>query len=198
MRRRPDDGRLRFPRASRAPSRWSSGHAARNRVSRTWTSRRTGSSPGRASTGESIPSRRPARNAVRPGWLRGSDFSGMRPPLTHTLPSRISTGELRLARDDEPTGCPTGVDQPLGRKTRPCTRVGEVTLCGARADAHELGGVWDASASSNAGSQDFHLALSRGSSEGPAQVAVRHARCRRREGLPLAALRLITRKPSDC
>ena len=31
------------------------------------------------------------------GRLRGSDFRGMRAPLTHTPPSRISSGELQWA-----------------------------------------------------------------------------------------------------
>jgi hypothetical protein len=47
------------------------------------------------------------------------------------------------ARDDEPIGCPSRVDQLLGGKTRPRTQVGEVTLRGARPNAHKLRGVLD-------------------------------------------------------
>lgn len=63
------------------------------------------------------------------------------------------------ARDDEPTGCSSGVDQLLGGQARPRPQVSEVPFHGAGPDAHELGGVRDRSASGNVGSQDVHLAL---------------------------------------
>ena len=46
-------------------------------------------------------------------------------------------------RDDEPTGRASGIDQLLGRETRPGAEVGEMAFHGARPNAHELGGVVD-------------------------------------------------------
>ena len=65
---------------------------------------------------------------------------------TDPAPARAQlSGEARRVRtfgletwDNEPPGCPTGVDQLLGREPRSRTQVGEVTLHGARPDAHEI------------------------------------------------------------
>ena len=75
-------------------------------------------------------------------------------------------------RYEEPSGSSSGVDELLGGKTRPRTQVGEVTLHGARPDAHELGGVLNGSARGNEGSEDVHLALRPLRREGAAQVPV--------------------------
>jgi hypothetical protein len=45
------------------------------------------------------------------------------------------------ARDVEPSSSPPGVDELLGRETRPRTQVREVTFHRARPDTDELGGI---------------------------------------------------------
>jgi hypothetical protein len=65
----------------------------------------------------------------------------------------------------------------LGRKTRPCTQVGEVTFDGARPDAHEISRILHGAASGDEGGQHVHLTLGRARRECAAQVSVSHARC---------------------
>jgi len=65
------------------------------------------------------------------------------------------------ARDNEPTGSPSGVDQLLGAGAGPRTQVGGVTFDRPRPDAHEVGRVRDKSAGGNAGGEDIQLARSR-------------------------------------
>ena len=100
-------------------------------------------------------------------------------------------------RDDEPARGAPRVDQLLGREARPRPQVGEVTLHGARTDAHELGGVLDTPASGNVGSQDVHLALRRWPRQCAAQVSVPHA-LRAVAGKDSLGVRLIITKRMDC
>jgi hypothetical protein len=66
------------------------------------------------------------------------------------------------------------MDQLRRRKTRPSAEVGEVSLHGARPDAHELGGVLDGAASGDVAGEDVHLALRHLGRAGAAQVPVLH------------------------
>jgi hypothetical protein len=80
------------------------------------------------------------------------------------------------ARHDEASASPSGVDQLLGREARSRPQVGEVTLHGARPNAHELGRVLDRPAGGDVGGEDVHLALRRLRREGAAQVPFPHAK----------------------
>jgi hypothetical protein len=79
------------------------------------------------------------------------------------------------ARDDKPTGSPSGVDQLYGRETGLRTQVGEVALHRARLNAHQRSRVLDRPASCDVRGEDVHLARGRWSRECPAQVPVSHA-----------------------
>ena len=62
------------------------------------------------------------------------------------------------ARDDEPIGCPSGVDQLLGGQTGPRTQVDEVSLHGSRLNAQEHGCIRDGTTGGDVGGDDVHLA----------------------------------------
>lgn len=61
------------------------------------------------------------------------------------MSARITTPASKLGTN-QPTDRSSAVDQPFGAEARPFSQVSEVTLDGARANAHELGGVLDGSA----------------------------------------------------
>ncbi len=59
--------------------------------------------------------------------------------------------------DEEPASGTSSVDQLLEGQTRSRPKVTEMTLDGARPDAHQLGGVLDGSASSYVSGEHVHL-----------------------------------------
>jgi len=110
---------------------------------------------------------------------------------------RLRDSARLQARHDEPSLGASAVDQLLGRKPRPRTEVGEVTLHGARPDAHELGRLLDRPAGGDVGGEDIRLARRRTRQRCAAQVPVSHA-LRAVAGRDSLGVRLIIRKRSDC
>jgi hypothetical protein len=81
------------------------------------------------------------------------------------------------ARDPQAPFGSSGVDQLLGSEARPRTQVGEMTLHGARSDAHKVGSVRDRPPSRNVGSKDVNLAHGRSPDGRTAQLPIPHADC---------------------
>jgi hypothetical protein len=81
------------------------------------------------------------------------------------------------ARDNEPSLGSSAVDQLLRDKARPRATVGEVTLHGARPDAHELGGLVDGTTGGDEGREHVHRAPGRLLREVAAPIPLPDAKC---------------------